>query len=298
MRRTFALARRSAAVVVATASLASCSAAAPDPASFAPSEPAIDEGTDPVTSSLPVGSVLQATANLNLRKGASSSYSVLEVIPKGDTVTLLQSAPSNGYYKVDHDGTVGWSYGKYLSLVKNGGGGSGGGSGGGGGTAGGGSGSSPGQPWSCNGTYGTTKVAGGDYYATSFGCWKDSNGVTHTDPGDNCIPGCLSQAKSDGVCAGLSGMSCELKVNWYAADAGRFGCLTRLRVQNPKNGRCAVVMTLDYGPACWVEKNASHGIVDLSGRATDYLFGSGPGWGDKAAVIVTEVASSTPLGPC
>jgi len=44
---------------------------------------------------------------------------------------------------------------------------------------------------------------------------KDSGGV-HTDPGDNCIPSCLSKAQASGLCAGLTGPTCEETVNWYA----------------------------------------------------------------------------------
>jgi hypothetical protein len=46
----------------------------------------------------------------------------------------------------------------------------------------------------CKGTYGADKPTDGDYYITAFGCWLDANGVEHTDPGDNCIPSCLSKA--------------------------------------------------------------------------------------------------------
>src|SRR5262249_27193003 len=66
-----------------------------------------------------------------------------------------------------------------------------------------------GEPWSCDGSYATTKVEGGQYYSTSFGCWVDSNGNAHSDSGDNCIPYCLSQAKASGLCSGMSGPQCE-----------------------------------------------------------------------------------------
>lgn len=151
--------------------------------------------------------------------------------------------------------------------------------------------------WSCSGTWGTQKAENGDYYATAFGCWKDANGVQHQDPGDNCIPACLSQAKSSGLCANMSGPECEYSVGWYAADAGRFGCLARLRVTNPKNGKSAVVVALDYGPNCSIEKQVSHAAVDLSYPANNYLFGSEQGIVDKSLVHVVEVDPSTPLGP-
>ncbi len=151
--------------------------------------------------------------------------------------------------------------------------------------------------WSCDSTWGKTKAQNGDYYATAFGCWKDENGTPHTDPGDNCIPACLSQAKSAGLCTNMSGPVCEQSVNWYAADAGRFGCLARLRVTNPANGKSVVVVALDYGPNCSVEKQVNHAAIDLSYPANNFLFGSAQGIVDKSKVHVVEVAGDTPLGP-
>lgn len=151
--------------------------------------------------------------------------------------------------------------------------------------------------WSCDGTWGTKKADNGDYYVTAFGCYKDENGTLQQDPGDNCIPACLSQAKSAGLCANMTGPTCEATVNWYAADAGRFGCLARLRVTNQANGKSVVVVALDYGPNCSIEKQVSHAALDLSYPANFYLFGSEQGIVDKAKVHVVEVDASTPLGP-
>jgi hypothetical protein len=151
--------------------------------------------------------------------------------------------------------------------------------------------------WACSGSYGTAKMDDGNYYATSFGCWVDGNGDPHSDPGDNCIPGCLNQAQNAGLCAGMSGPACEQSVNWFAADAGRYGCLARLRVTNPANGKSVVVVALDYGPACWVEDQVDDGVLDLSYPSTNYLFGDQVGVLEKKGVHVVEVDPSTPLGP-
>ena len=75
-----------------------------------------------LTASIPVGSTLQSTTGVNLRTGPGTSYSVLHVVPSGAKVTVEQAAPSNGFYKVKHNGTVGWSYGSYYKLVDSGGG--------------------------------------------------------------------------------------------------------------------------------------------------------------------------------
>ncbi len=153
-------------------------------------------------------------------------------------------------------------------------------------------------PWSCTGLFGTSKAEDGDYYLTAFGCWVDANNVTHTDPGDNCIPACLSKAQSSGLCAKTdTGPQCEEKTNWFVADSGRFGCLARLRVENPKNNKKVIVVVLDAGPNCSVESNVSKAVLDASGRVDDYLFGAPQGYADKALVHVVEVDPSTPLGP-
>jgi hypothetical protein len=160
------------------------------------------------------------------------------------------------------------------------------------------SGSSGGETsWSCNGLYGTIPEANGEYYATEFGCYVDANGNDQGDPGDNCIPACLSQAQSSGLCAGMSGPECEESVNYYAADGARFGCLARLKVTNEANGKAVVVVALDYGPACSVEATVQHAAIDLSYPADDYLFGEETGISDEALVHVDVVDASTPLGP-
>ncbi|MEO7331096.1 MAG: hypothetical protein ABI193_21145, partial [Minicystis sp.] len=83
----------------------------------------------------------------------------------------------------------------------------------------------------------------------------------------------------------------------FAADAARFGCLARLKVTNAKNGKSVVVVALDNGPSCTLEKKVSHALIDLSYPANQYLFGGEQGVSDKALVHVDEVPANTPLGP-
>ena len=75
------------------------------------------QNSDALSSSVPVGTTLNTTSNQNLRKGPSTSKAIMYTIPNGSKVTVEQSAPSNGFYKVKHNGTVGWAYGQYLELV-------------------------------------------------------------------------------------------------------------------------------------------------------------------------------------
>jgi hypothetical protein len=156
-----------------------------------------------------------------------------------------------------------------------------------------------GPPWTCTGSYGTQKASSGDYYLTAFGCWKDAAGVSHGDAADNCIPTCLAQAKAAGLCLpGDTGKNCEERVTWFTADAARFGCLARLKVTNPANGKSVIAVALDYGPSCTsVEAKVKKEVLDASGRVDRFLFGSDQGVLDRSLVHVTEVAASTPLGP-
>jgi len=152
--------------------------------------------------------------------------------------------------------------------------------------------------WSCPGSYGTKKAENGDYYLTAFGCWVDAAGTAHGDSGDNCIPSCLAQAKAAGLCnTGDTGKQCEQRVTWYTADAARFGCLARVRITNPANGKSVVAVALDYGPSCSrVEDTVSKAVLDASGRVDRALFGADQGVSDRSLVHVVEVDPSTPLG--
>ena len=158
--------------------------------------------------------------------------------------------------------------------------------------------------WTCSGTTGLGANPAGSYYATSFGCWTDDNGGTHGDGQDNCIPYCQSGAAAQGrgaayeaLCGGLTGRRCEETVNWYVADSDRFGCMTRLKVTNPANGKAAIVVVLDKGPSCTIERRVDHWVLDASSRVTDYLFGGQTAATERAAVQVEIVADTTPLGP-
>ena len=104
-------------------SLLAFSACAPE-ASDADSETLIgapEEGVsadeDALSGSQVVGSTLITTTAVNLRKTASTSATILHVIPTGAEVTVVAAAPQSGFYQVKHNGTVGWSYGTYLKAA-------------------------------------------------------------------------------------------------------------------------------------------------------------------------------------
>jgi uncharacterized protein YgiM (DUF1202 family) len=55
-------------------------------------------------------------ANLNLRSGAGTTFSILLTLPSGAAVTVT-GGPSNGFMRLDYNGTIGWASRTYLSFV-------------------------------------------------------------------------------------------------------------------------------------------------------------------------------------
>ncbi|MEJ7731185.1 MAG: SH3 domain-containing protein [Polyangiaceae bacterium] len=97
---------------------AGCSAAPGDADSeeLVGADETVGSSEDGVSGSIASGTTLVATANVNLRTQSSTSSTVLKVVPDGATVVVLESAPSNGFYKVKHNGTTGWTFGEYYQV--------------------------------------------------------------------------------------------------------------------------------------------------------------------------------------
>lgn len=145
-----------------------------------------------------------------------------------------------------------------------------------------------------NVNWGTKPMPDNYYYATSFGCSTQFG----PDPGDNCIPACNSSAIPECSASGKTGRACEETLKWFAADAGRFGCNTLLRVTNPLTGSAVIVRAIDQGPACSIENKGGRGVVDLSKDAANVLFGSPhAGVVDRKSIQVETVQEGTALGP-
>ena len=124
----------------------------------------------------------------------------------------------------------------------------------------------------CHGKASSSIPPSGVYYLTTFG-----------GPSESQMMSCGKSTKSG---------------TWYyAASRQRYGCGAHLQVE--ANGACVVVEAADYGPDVCVETAAGKPILDASPLVAEALFGSkSEGWSDHAQVTVTEVDSSTPLGPC
>ncbi len=156
----------------------------------------IDDGTATggLTAGVPIGSTLATTGNLNLRSAASTSASVLHVIPNGaQVVTVNTATPQNGFYNVKHAGTVGWAHGSYLKMVSAGGGGGGGGGGG-----------------STARDQAIARASGGVgfSYWWGHGRWI-SNGATSSTKG-TCSGSCPSCSHSGGYGADCSGFAAKV----------------------------------------------------------------------------------------
>ncbi len=160
------------------------------------------------------------------------------------------------------------------------------------------------ETWGCDGVAGNTINPARSYFTTSFGCWIDDNGNNRGDVDDNCIPWCEGNAGKHNaadeykdLCGNKSGPQCERDVKWYMAGADRWGCASRLRVTNPDSGKAVVVVVLDQGPSCTIEKRVNHWVADLSYPTSYYLFGEPTSAVERQDVIIDPVPSNTPLGP-
>lgn len=223
-----------------------------------------------LTGSVPIGSILRTTGNLNLRSGPGTSHPVLQVMPLGAQVTTVQTTdPTGGFYNVSHNGTVGWASGSYLTLVQAGTGGGGGGGADDGGTDAGGGGGNPSGPRDDAVARAQTGV--GFSYWWGHGAW---------------VPGGLSQSTA-GSCSG-SCPSCSHSGS-YGADCS--GYVAKIW-QIPSSNTDPSVDSHPY--ATYDFYNASHGWHDVDrgsvqkgdaltynsgGAGHIFLYESGDGWG-------------------
>jgi hypothetical protein len=121
MKRTNVLA----AVVLASAlALAGCGGPASEPTSSDLTSAADELATTGPT--YQAGTVLEATADLNLRSGAGTGYGVVRVMPSGSRVTVRAASGGNAWVAVSFSGYSGWAHTSYMKVVSTPGGGSGG----------------------------------------------------------------------------------------------------------------------------------------------------------------------------
>jgi len=89
---------------------------APDSQDVQGADETVASGEDGLTGSIAVGTTIISTTGVNLRNGPSTSNTIYYTVPTGSHVTVQDATPQNGFYKVKHNGTIGWSYGAYYKL--------------------------------------------------------------------------------------------------------------------------------------------------------------------------------------
>jgi hypothetical protein len=122
MTKTRSMFVRSSRVALATGALflaVGCSAEAVDDTSTGGSE---EVSSDAITGTIPAGTRLVATRAVNFRSAASTSSTVLDVIPEGGVVVAAGGPSQNGFYRVTYQGRDGFAFGTFLDRETAGGG--------------------------------------------------------------------------------------------------------------------------------------------------------------------------------
>jgi uncharacterized protein YraI len=237
---------------------------------------AADDSTAPTIGTTSQGLIAKAsmrtTANVNLRKGAGTSFAVIVVIPAGSTVTLLDPTAKNGFLNIEFSGTAGWSSATYLTAI------AGTGSGGSGGTTGGGATGGAVDPMgapSPDNALARAKAAVGFSYYWGAGAWLAS-GATSSNAGScsGSCPSCSHSGKYGADCSGL------------VAKAWQFGT------------KALEVDSHPYSTASFVSDSAGHWstvsraslhkgdalVYNSGGHGHIVMYEKGDGWGTPTVV--------------
>jgi cell wall-associated NlpC family hydrolase len=198
---------------------------------------------------------VRTTANLNLRKSASTSASVLAVIPKGTIVSVLSSTPSNGFYNVQYNGVRGWSHAKYLTPTDEG---------------------SPDEdvdidgPASPANAIARAKAAVGFSYYWGGAAWlpEGPSASTKGSCSGSC-PSCTHSGKYGADCSGLVGKAWQFGVKDLTVNSHPYGTI-HFNVDSAGKWKTISRGALKAGDALVYNKNGSGHIV---------LYEKGDGWG-------------------
>lgn len=78
----------------------------------------MESNTNAVISGAVKGSTIQVTATdgVRLRKGPGTTYETITVAPYLNTANVLNPTPTNGFYSVNYQGSVGWTHGDWWSV--------------------------------------------------------------------------------------------------------------------------------------------------------------------------------------
>lgn len=205
---------------------------------------------DGITGSLKVGSTLRATTNVNLRSGPSTDKSILHVVPSGADVTVEAADPQNGFYKIKHNGTVGWSSGKYYTTVADPGGGL-----------------SAGRQEAIN----RGKSVKGFSYYWGHGAWS-ADGATSSNKGScsGSCPSCSHSGSYGADCSGFVGKAWKVQGATGALTTNEHPYGTVSFVNDSSQWKTVSRSNLIAADALVYNSNGAGHIV---------LYSSGDGWG-------------------
>ena len=209
---------------------------------------------------------MRTTANVNLRKGAGTTFAVLAVIPSGTIVTLLDPTAQNGFLQIEFSGTAGWSSATYLTAVASTGGGSTGGSSGAIDLEG---------AVSPDNAIARAKAAVGFSYYWGGGAWLPG-GPTSSTKGScsGSCPSCSHSGKYGADCSGL------------IAKAWQFG--TKALESNSHPYSTASFVSDSSGHWSTVSRSSLHKgdalVYNSGGHGHIAMYEKGDGWGSPTVI--------------
>ena len=223
--------------------------------------PADDGAVASVSETLTAAEKLTTTGNLNLRKGAGTSFAVISVIPAGTEVTLIDAAASNGFLHIDWNGTQGWSSASYLqaSATSGGGGSSGGGA------------VDPNGAASRVNTIARASAAMGFSYYWGGGAWLEAGPSASTKGScSGSCPSCSHSGKYGADCSGLVAKA------WQYGDKN-LGTNSHPYSTVDLNGSSSKWSTVSKGSL--VKGDAL--VYNASGHGHTVIWEKGDGWGSS-----------------
>lgn len=208
---------------------------------------------------------MRTTANLNLRKGAGTSFGVIAVIPSGTTVKLLSATAQNGFLQIEFSGSAGWGFATYLTEVA----GSSGGSSSGGGAI------DLEGAMSPDNAIARAKAAVGFSYYWGGGAWLP-NGPTSSTRGScsGSCPSCSHSGKYGADCSGLVAKAWQFGPKDLATNAHPYSTASFV---NDSSGHWSTVSrgSLHKGDAL-VFNSGGHGHIAI--------YEKGDGWGSPTVI--------------
>jgi uncharacterized protein YraI len=232
---------------------------------------AADDSTNvgTVHEGLTASAQMRTTANVNFRKGAGTTFSVIAVIPSGTLVTLVSATPQNGFLNITFNGTSGWSSATYLTAVTSGGTGGSSGSGSSGGTV------NLDGPTSPDNALARAKAAVGFSYYWGGGAWQAA-GASSSNKGScsGSCPSCSHSGTYGADCSGLIAKAWQFGAENLETNSHPYSTSSFV---NDSSGHWSTVSraSLQKGDAL---------VYNTGGAGHIVLYEKGDGWGTPTVV--------------